>query len=152
MAKASRWSKRLLWTGEHNHVLSLSWSTQWFYISRSKVQCRSKSTYCSPHQQSHLPPLPWELVLLPHPPILEKRAGSNLSKDARHSWAQGSESSSTRLGRVLMHGCMTSYLADQEWTHSVALSPVYQKQSLLNKGRAGPQEYIPLLLPHEGHP
>lgn len=84
------------------------------------------------------------------PPSLEKRAGSNLSKDARHSWAQGTESSSTKLGRVLMHGCMTSYLAGQEWTHSVTLSPVHQKQSLLNKGRAGPQEYIPLLLPHEG--
>lgn len=84
------------------------------------------------------------------PPSLEKRAGSNLSKDARHSWAQGSESSSTKLGRVLMHGCMTSYLAGQKWTHSVTLSPVHQKQSLLNKGRAGPQEYIPLLLPHEG--
>lgn len=84
------------------------------------------------------------------PPSLEKRAGSNLSKDARHSWAQGTESSSTKLGRVLMHGCMTSFLAGQEWTHSVTLSPVHQKQSLLNKGRAGPQEYIPLLLPHEG--
>lgn len=67
------------------------------------------------------------------PPILEKRAGSNLSKDARHSWAQGSQSSSTRLSRVLMHGCMTSYLADQEWTQYIKSNHSWTKKEPAHK-------------------